>query len=64
MAGQVERVRTVTISVGVERLDARQGANLTGSVDYAAGGVRADLTGTVNSRPAHVAIADRRLYVP
>jgi len=27
-------------------------------------GVAADFMGTVNSRPAHVVIADRRLYVP
>lgn len=63
LAGQVKRLRTATIEVSVERLNGVNGANLTGTVEYSANGVRADLTGTISGKPAHVIVAGDRLYV-
>jgi hypothetical protein len=63
VVAQALRLRTVTVKVGLEVGGSGERADLAGPVEYTAGGVNADLTGTIAGNAVHLVVLGGTVYV-
>jgi hypothetical protein len=63
VVAQVLRQRTATVKIGLQTYGSGGRAELAGPLEYTAGGVNADLTGTINGNAIHLIVLGDTLYV-
>ncbi len=63
LASNVRDQRTVKVALGVTQLTAGEATSLSGSLEFGAAGVNADLTGTVSGDRLRLLLIGRALYI-